>query len=135
MFTLKNIKKISMSSLATLLMILTPTQAIFADEVLTNTTVQSQETQLLGNVTLQGTEWAAVGQETKPIYMNGEIKIVFNGSFGQSCYAYAADQYNNKISLGRIDYDGYLKVKLYGYYKIGLDFITPSSGSSFYVIY
>lgn len=48
---------------------------------------------------------------------------------GESCCAYAPDQYNNKIPLGRIDCDGS--------YKIGLDFINPNtpSGSTFYVIF
>lgn len=136
MFTLNHIKKISVS-LATLMMVLAPTSAIFAEEAVTNNTLLSQETQPLGNVTLQGTEWAQVGQQTVPIYMNGQIKVVLNGQFGDICTVHAIDQYNNRTYLGQLNNKESLITKLYGYYKIELNLISSnqSTGSTFYVIY
>ncbi|MEK4277616.1 hypothetical protein [Paenibacillus sp. FSL R7-0026] len=135
---MQNIKKISISTLATLMMILTPTQAIFADEAVTTNTVQPQEMQLSNSITLQGTEWGYVGGQTVPIYMNGEIKVVLNGVYGDICNVYAVGEYNSKKYLGQLNRKDSLKATLYGYYKIELDYAVPplSPGpASFYVIY
>lgn len=131
---MRKIKKISISSLAAVMMILTPLQAIFADEAVTTNTAPTQEIQSSGNIALQGTEWATIGEPTKLIYMNGEVKVVINAPSWESCDLYSIDQYGSYNYLGELKGGEYLKTKLYGYYKIYAA-SSVQSGSTYYVIY
>ncbi|MBU9706845.1 hypothetical protein KSP24_07875 [Paenibacillus sp. AK121] len=130
---MRKFQKISFSTFASLMMILTPIQAAFADEAVTNNPPPAQELQDIGNIELQGIEWGTIGDSTKDIYMTGDIKIVVNASSIQSFPVYAVDPNGGEKFLGQIKGKEYIKTQLYGYYKIYVG--GNKNDGSFYVYY
>ncbi len=133
MLNVRKIQKISISAFASLMMILTPIQAVFADEAITNSPPPAQEIQDVGTFDFQGTEWGDIGSSTQDIYMTGAIKIVVNASSTKSFPVYAVDPNGGEKFLGQIKGKEYIKTQLYGYYKIYVG--GNINDGSFYVYY
>ncbi|MDT3427275.1 hypothetical protein J2Z22_002826 [Paenibacillus forsythiae] len=129
---MKKYQKTVIAGLSTMAILLTPIQAAFADEAVTNSTPAQEVQASNGIATTQGTIYGLVGDPTTDIYMNGVVTVGVTAPSGGNFVVYAIDQYGSYIYLGEIIGSGTIHTQLYGYHKI---YVSSSFSGTFYVTY
>lgn len=131
---MKKFQKSLIATIASMALLLTPTQAIFADGATNNITPVKNTQQLNKNISPQAIVSGTVGGHTTDIYFNGTVTVGVTPTYVGGIFdVYSQSPDGNFEYLGEIRGSGTLATKLFGYYKI---YVTSTNSSgTFYVNY
>lgn len=119
---MKKLQKLLMSSLASMMVVLLPAQATFADELITssNSTIEavkeSRDFSLFAS-----TSPIDVRDSTTDIYFNGVTKINVVGQPEGTYKVYKITSDGKHIWLGTVQGTGTVRTQMYGYHKIYIE--------------
>ncbi|MBP1903531.1 phosphosulfolactate phosphohydrolase-like enzyme [Paenibacillus turicensis] len=123
---MKKFQKSVLATLTSMALLLMPTQAIFAKEVINNTSVVNEIQEINKDFSLLGAHSEKINNQTEDIYCNGNVTIKVNADDENASFDISYIKGKEHTKIGTVKGSKSKSVKLYGYHK----FVVVSSTSS-----